>query len=165
MLLYDDVSLLVFQRLPECSKLPAVRRQGPRHADFQRHKLALGTWNVTLLTGKEPELVCEVEWYQLAIVGLTLHTVWALEPNSWSMSSTENAESEDFEENLPIILVEVAEVVKKLPSSEAGGKICPEILKAFDIVGLAWLTHLFNVAWRSGTTPVEWQTVVVVPIF
>jgi len=33
--------------------------------------LALGTWNVTLLAGEEPELVREVERYQLEIVGLT----------------------------------------------------------------------------------------------
>jgi len=39
------------------------------------------------------------------------------------------------------------------------------MLKALDIVGLSWLTRLVNVAWRSGTVPVERQTEVVVPIF
>ncbi|TWW70652.1 hypothetical protein D4764_17G0001350 [Takifugu flavidus] len=34
-------------------------------------KLALGTWNVTSLVGKEPELVREVEKFRLDIVGLT----------------------------------------------------------------------------------------------
>jgi len=34
------------------------------------YRLALETLNVTLLVGKKPELVCEVEWYQLEIVGL-----------------------------------------------------------------------------------------------
>jgi len=38
----------------------------PRHC-----QLALGTWNVTSLAGKEPELVREVERYQLDLVGLT----------------------------------------------------------------------------------------------
>ena len=33
------------------------------------------------------------------------------------------------------------------------------------IVGVSWLTRLFNVAWESGTVPVAWQTGVVVPIF
>ncbi|KAI3373145.1 hypothetical protein L3Q82_006466 [Scortum barcoo] len=33
--------------------------------------LAIGTWNVTSLGGKEPELVREVERYRLEIVGLT----------------------------------------------------------------------------------------------
>ena len=62
-------------------------------------------------------------------------------------------------------MLEVARVVKKLHGSKVQGvaKIHPEMLKALDIVGLSWLTHLFNVAWRSGTTPVDWHTEVVVP--
>ena len=44
--------------------------------------LAIGTWNVTLLGGKEPELVREADRYRLEIVGLTSTLVWALEPNS-----------------------------------------------------------------------------------
>lgn len=42
--------------------------------------------------------------------------------------------------------------------------ILPEILKMMDIVGLSLLTKPFNVTWRSGTTPLEEQTGVVVPI-
>ena len=37
--------------------------RGPGHADPWRRGLALGTWNVTSLVGKEPELVREVERY------------------------------------------------------------------------------------------------------
>jgi len=76
----------------------------------------------------------------------------------------EEAESEDSGKASPISLVEVAEV-KKLFRSKAPGvdEIGPEMLKALDIIGLSWLTRLVNVAWRSGTVPVEWQTVV--PIF
>ncbi|KAI3377887.1 hypothetical protein L3Q82_008465 [Scortum barcoo] len=45
--------------------------------------LAIGTWNVTSLGGKEPELVREVERYRLEIVGLTsMHMAWALGPSS-----------------------------------------------------------------------------------
>ncbi|TWW75358.1 hypothetical protein D4764_13G0000200 [Takifugu flavidus] len=47
------------------------RRQGPWRSDPRLHKLALGTWNVTSLVGKEPELVHEVEKFRLDIVGLT----------------------------------------------------------------------------------------------
>ncbi|TWW59135.1 hypothetical protein D4764_06G0006650 [Takifugu flavidus] len=47
------------------------RRQGPWRSDPRLHKLALGTWNVTSLVGKEPELVREVEKFRLDIVGLT----------------------------------------------------------------------------------------------
>ncbi|KAK0156273.1 Craniofacial development protein 2 [Merluccius polli] len=46
-------------------------RQGSRRTRPERQKLALGTWNVTSLWGKEPELVREVERYQLDLVGLT----------------------------------------------------------------------------------------------
>uniref|UniRef100_A0A8C5FFM2 Endonuclease/exonuclease/phosphatase domain-containing protein n=1 Tax=Gadus morhua TaxID=8049 RepID=A0A8C5FFM2_GADMO len=45
--------------------------QGSRRTRPGRQKLALGTWNVTSLRGKEPELVREVERYQLDLVGLT----------------------------------------------------------------------------------------------
>ncbi|KAK5858519.1 hypothetical protein PBY51_002652 [Eleginops maclovinus] len=45
--------------------------RGSRRSRLRRQKLALGTWNVTSLGGKEPELVREVERYQLDLVGLT----------------------------------------------------------------------------------------------
>ena len=44
--------------------------RGPRQPNPQTVTLAMGTWNVTSLGGKEPELVQEVEWYWLEIVGL-----------------------------------------------------------------------------------------------
>nr|XP_054590348.1 uncharacterized protein LOC129154585 [Nothobranchius furzeri] len=47
------------------------RGRGLWRSDPQLQKLALGTWNVTSLVGKEPELVCEVERFRLDIVGLT----------------------------------------------------------------------------------------------
>ena len=40
-------------------------------ADPQLTKLATGTWNVTSLVGKEPELVHDIERYHLDIVRLT----------------------------------------------------------------------------------------------
>ncbi|KAI3373394.1 hypothetical protein L3Q82_021942 [Scortum barcoo] len=50
---------------------------------LDQNSLAIGTWNVTSLGGKEHELVREVERYRLEIVGLTsTHTAWALEPSS-----------------------------------------------------------------------------------
>ncbi|KAK3512667.1 hypothetical protein QTP70_020882 [Hemibagrus guttatus] len=44
--------------------------RGPRRPKPWTKNLAFGTWNVTSLGGKEPELVREVERYQLEIVGL-----------------------------------------------------------------------------------------------
>ncbi|RXN25462.1 translation initiation factor IF-2-like protein [Labeo rohita] len=37
------------------------RRRGPRRPNPRTQNLAIGTWNVTSLGGKEPELVREVE--------------------------------------------------------------------------------------------------------
>ncbi|KAK3561732.1 hypothetical protein QTP86_012988 [Hemibagrus guttatus] len=45
-------------------------RRGPRRPKPWTKNLAFGTWNVTSLGGKEPELVREVERYRLEIVGL-----------------------------------------------------------------------------------------------
>jgi len=42
-----------------------------KYVDPRHRRLVQGTWNVTSLAGKEPELVQEVEWYQLDMVGLT----------------------------------------------------------------------------------------------
>ncbi|KAI3368218.1 hypothetical protein L3Q82_007945 [Scortum barcoo] len=63
---------------------------------------------------------------------------------------------------------EVAEAVKQLlAGSGAPGvdEIRPGYLKALDVVGLSWLTQLYNIAWTSGAVPLEWQTGVVVLIF
>ncbi|KAI3375904.1 hypothetical protein L3Q82_004160 [Scortum barcoo] len=49
----------------------AVVAWGPRRPNPWTKTLAIGTWNVTSLGGKEPELVREVERYRLEIVGLT----------------------------------------------------------------------------------------------
>ena len=51
--------------------LGGSRGRGPRRPNPQTVTLAMGTWNVTSLGGKEPELVREVERYRLEIVGLT----------------------------------------------------------------------------------------------
>ena len=52
-------------------RLGGSRERGPWRSDPRLQKLALGTWNVTSLVGKEPELVQEVERFRLDIVGLT----------------------------------------------------------------------------------------------
>ena len=51
-------------------ELGSSRRRRPWRSDRQLLKLALGTWNVTSLLGKEPELVREAERFRLDIVGL-----------------------------------------------------------------------------------------------
>ncbi len=52
------------------------QRRGPRQPDPWTWKLALGTWNVTSLAGKEPEIVREVERFRLEIVRITSTHGW-----------------------------------------------------------------------------------------
>ncbi len=52
------------------------RGRGPRQPDPWTRKLALGTWNITSLAGKEPEIVREVESFRLEIVGITSTHGW-----------------------------------------------------------------------------------------
>ncbi|KAK3519870.1 hypothetical protein QTP70_006704 [Hemibagrus guttatus] len=79
----------------------------------------------------------------------------------------EEPEAEDSEVDSFINQAEVTEVVKQLLGGKAPGvdEIRPEYLKSLDVVGLSWLTHLCNIAWRSGTVPLDWATGVVVPLF
>lgn len=46
------------------------QRQGPRHTDVWSRRILVGTWNVTSLAEKEPELMREVECYHLDILRL-----------------------------------------------------------------------------------------------
>jgi len=69
---------------------------------------------------------------------------------------------------IPLIpLADVAWAVKALKSGKAAGvdEIRPEMLKALGIVGLEWLTRVFNVAWTTGRAPEDWQIGVVIPLF
>ncbi|KAK3533231.1 hypothetical protein QTP70_013673 [Hemibagrus guttatus] len=79
----------------------------------------------------------------------------------------EEPEAEDSEVDSFITQAEVTEVVQQLLGGKAPGvdEIRPEYLKSLDVVGLSWLTRLCNIAWRSGTVPLDWATGVVVPLF
>ncbi|KAK3538143.1 hypothetical protein QTP70_032395 [Hemibagrus guttatus] len=81
--------------------------------------------------------------------------------------SVEEPEAEDSEIDSFITQAEVTEVVQQLLGGKAPGvdEIRPEYLKSLDVVGLSWLTRLCNIAWRSGTVPLDWATGVVVPLF
>lgn len=83
------------------------------------------------------------------------------------MPFIEGVELKDSEEDLPITGAEVAEAVKQLLSGKAPGVygIQSEFLKALDVVGMSWLTHIFSIAWMMGTIPLDWQAEVVIPIF
>ncbi|KAK3537268.1 hypothetical protein QTP70_007004 [Hemibagrus guttatus] len=81
--------------------------------------------------------------------------------------SIEEAEAEDSEVDSSITQAEVTEVVQQLLSGKAPGvdETHPEYLKSLDVVGLSWLTCLCNIVWQSGRVPLDWATVVVVPLF
>ncbi|KAK3574606.1 hypothetical protein QTP86_011469 [Hemibagrus guttatus] len=87
--------------------------------------------------------------------------------NPTDTPSEEEPEAEDSEVDSFITQAEVTEVVQQLLGGKAPGvdEIRPEYLKSLDVVGLSWLTRLCNIAWRSGTVPLDWATGVVVPLF
>ncbi|KAK3568497.1 hypothetical protein QTP86_008636 [Hemibagrus guttatus] len=87
--------------------------------------------------------------------------------NPTDTPSVEEPEAEDSEIDSFITQAEVTEVVQQLLGGKAPwvDEICPEYLKSLDVVGLSWLTHLCNIAWWSGTVPLDWVTGVVVPLF
>ncbi|KAK3538885.1 hypothetical protein QTP86_018754 [Hemibagrus guttatus] len=87
--------------------------------------------------------------------------------NPTDTPSVEEPEAEDSEVDSFITQAEVTEVVQQLLGGKAPGvdEIRPEYLKSLDFVGLSWLTRLCNIAWQSGTVPLDWATGVVVPLF
>ncbi|KAK3515257.1 hypothetical protein QTP70_013021, partial [Hemibagrus guttatus] len=87
--------------------------------------------------------------------------------NPTDTPSVEEPEAEDSEVDSFITQAEVTEVVQQLLGGKAPGvdEIRPEYLKSLDVVGLSWLTRLCNIAWWSGTVPLDWVTGVVVPFF
>lgn len=68
--------------------------------------------------------------------------------NPTDMSSVVEAESGDEKDDLTISGDEVT--VKQLLGGRVPGvdDVYPELLKALDVIGLSWLTQLYNVAWR-----------------
>ncbi|KAK3511772.1 hypothetical protein QTP70_021807 [Hemibagrus guttatus] len=87
--------------------------------------------------------------------------------NPTDTPSVEEPEAGDSEVDSFITQAEVTEEVQQLLGGKAPGvdEIRPEYLKSLDVVGLSWLTRLCNIAWRSGTVPLDWATGVVVPLF
>ncbi|KAK3542779.1 hypothetical protein QTP70_002978 [Hemibagrus guttatus] len=87
--------------------------------------------------------------------------------NPTDTPSIEEPEAEDSEVDSFITQAEVTEVVQQLLGGKAPGvdEIRPEYLKSLDVVGLSWLARLCNIAWRSGTVPLDWATGVVILLF
>ena len=62
---------------------------------------------------------------------------------------------------------EVATAITGKKSGKAAGEdeIRPEMLKALIGEGILWLTQVYQVAWKLGKTPRDWQTGVIIPKF
>ncbi|KAK3530818.1 hypothetical protein QTP70_002852 [Hemibagrus guttatus] len=87
--------------------------------------------------------------------------------NPTDTPSVEEPEAEESKVDSFITQADATEVVQQLLGGKAPGvdEIRPEYLKSLDVVGLSWLTRLCNIAWRSGTVPLDWATGVVIPLF
>ncbi|KAK3509001.1 hypothetical protein QTP70_015948 [Hemibagrus guttatus] len=87
--------------------------------------------------------------------------------NPTDTPAAEESEAKDSDVDSFITQAEVTEVVQQLLGGKAPGvdEIRPEHLKSLDVVELSWLTRLCNIAWWSGTVPLDWATGVVVPLF
>ena len=87
---------------------PVLQGIYSRRSDPGLRKLALGTWNVTSLMGKEPELVSEIEKLRLHIVGLTsTHgrgSGTSLLEGGWTLYHSGIAESERWRAGVAILV-------------------------------------------------------------
>ena len=61
---------------------------------------------------------------------------------------------------------EVEKAVKKMKTGNAVGvdDLSVEMVKPNRLVGIKWLTRLFNVCFTTGDIPTEWRRGVIVPI-
>ena len=62
---------------------------------------------------------------------------------------------------------EVEKSVKKMKTGKAVGvdKLSVEMMRANILVGIKWLTRLFNVCFTTGDISTEWQRGVIVPVW
>ncbi|KAK3512120.1 hypothetical protein QTP70_031238 [Hemibagrus guttatus] len=106
-------------------------------------------------------------WSRLGILSDGGRNTSRISSTSTDTPSVEEPEAGDSEVDSFITQAEVTEIVQQLLGGKALGvdEICPEYLKSLDVVGLSWLTRLCNIAWRSGTVPLDWANGVVVPLF
>lgn len=85
----------------------------------------------------------------------------------WSFANIWEDRVRRLKRKMSHTMAEVVKIVEKLASRSVPvvDEIHTEMLKTLDIVRLSWLTHIFKVAWRTGTTAEEQKARVVVPTF
>ena len=60
---------------------------------------------------------------------------------------------------------EVEKTVKKMKTWKAVDELSVEMVKANELMGIKWLTRLFNACYTTGEIPAEWRRGVIVPIW
>ena len=125
------------------------RQEQTRHPWVWAKQLLITATLITLLLMKDPHSCNPSNWPAQGGSLLPVFKSWV----SWS---------ENLGEDWSITLAEVVEVVKKLWQSARGGRDLPWDAKGFGCGGT--VTCLCNVAWRSGSMPLGWQTRGVVSI-
>ena len=73
---------------------------------------------------------------------------------------------EQIGEEICLTKAELITAIKCVKADKAPGKddIRPEMLKAMNNLGVRWLIHVFQVAWKTGKVTKQWQISVLIPI-
>ena len=76
-------------------------------------------------------------------------------------------QTDTFGEEEVFIAAEVATAIKGIKSEKVAGEdeIRLETLKALTGEGIFWLRQVYQVAWKFGKTPRDWQAGVIISIF
>lgn len=85
------------------------------------------------------------------ITNYRLFSVQQLAHITVTMSTFQQVETKHSGEGKSITISEAANLINLFLSGN--DEICPVMLMALVVLGLLWLTQLFNVTWRTGTTP------------
>ena len=74
---------------------------------------------------------------------------------------------EQIGEEIHLTEAEMSAVIKSLKAGKAPGEddIQPEMLKTMNKFAVCWLTRVFQVSWKTGEIPKQWQTSVLIPIY
>ena len=79
----------------------------------------------------------------------------------------DTCDTTDFGKEEVFTLTEVVAVIRVLKSGKVAGedKIRPEMLKTLNREGVRWLKRVYQMAWKLGKTPKDWQKGVIIPIY
>ncbi|KAK3528665.1 hypothetical protein QTP70_007204 [Hemibagrus guttatus] len=123
--------------------------RGPQQPKPWTKNLAFGTWNVTSLGGKEPELVREVERYRLEIVGLaSTHSLGSgtqLLERGWTLFFSGVPHGERRQAGVGLLITSKSEAMvlnrKKVACTlQVGGEVLPQV-EEFKYLGVLFTSE------------------------